>query len=487
MDNRDEELTVENVDEQVEQYLSRPQMFEPPASTSLARVIRNLPGAYEQERMDALWARINKSAPIVNSMYIEEQPTQDNIVHSRPPERLHFNTTSHKSNKRFPQSLHRKQWYSLGIGLVAAIVLITLFIWPILFYALRGSQIGGSQHPVKQTPQAQPTINVPDMKEYMSQYFQMQCPTNWVITREDKGNAGIDTQKAQFRPTAASPVFVNVDVMPASASSADQLLRGDPDAKLGNLISTNTATYNGRSWTIGIVELSGSPHTQAGKLEIAYSQQDSLYRIEFAAPQNLFDSYAQIFNSMFTSFHARNVVPSVGVTATPTFIPTATPTAISSPVSTPTPTPTTNVLSVKVYNGLYFTLQYPATWVITSVTTGGSYQQTVQFRPSATSPVYVNVNVMYSSSLTSKLLLLADPDVLLGTLLNTNTITSNGLSWAIGIVNLQSLLQSQPGEAEIAYANQNVPYKVEFAAPQDMFSSYTDVFNTILSSFSATS
>jgi hypothetical protein len=80
-------------------------------------------------------------------------------------------------------------------------------------------------------------------------------------------------------------------------------------------------------------------------------------------------------------------------------------------------------------------------------------------------------------------LLLADPDVKLGALLSTNTITYHGIPWAVGLVNLASLAQAQPSKVQVAYSNQHAPYKIEFGAPQSTFSSNTTVFNAMFASF----
>jgi hypothetical protein len=145
------------------------------------------------------------------------------------------------------------------------------------------------------------------------------------------------------------------------------------------------------------------------------------------------------------------------------------------------------VPSLKVYSDQYFTIQYPTAWVITSVTTGGSYQQTVQFRPSDTSSVFFEVDVMYSTSLSSDLLLLADTDVTQGTLLSTSTVTYNGIPWATGVVSLVGSTQAQSSKEEIAYSNQNAPYRIKFGASPDMFSTYTEVFDAMFASFYPTS
>lgn len=497
MDRRDEELTLANVDEQIEQYLAPPQANPPPAMTSLTHVVRDLQSIYEEERLVHVWARINANVSAVKADNTLEQAGEQPTIKSAQGEKTtisdahaqSFSTIQHRyrSTKQSRQSFHRKKWYGLGVGLVAAIMLVAFFTWPILSYALRNTRSGNAQIPVKTvTSQVQPTVNAPNMKEYISQHFKIQYPADWVIISTNTGSPGSYLQRVQFRPSATSPVFVNVDMMPNTTYSTEQLLHMDPDAKLGTLNSTSTITYNERSWVVGIVELADSAHVQTGKLEIAYSTQDSPYRIEFGATPGMFNSYMKVFNAMFASFSASKIAQKTTATVTPTLAPTVRP--IATPLPTPIPSPTiVNVVGIKVYSSLYFTIQYPANWVITSVTTGGTYQQTVQFRPSATSSIFVNVNVLYSSGLSSALLLLIDPEVKLGTLLSTNTVTYNGLPWTVGILNLLGSGQVQPSEEEIAYSNQNAPYKIELSAPHDKFSSYTQVFNTMLASFSPAS
>jgi hypothetical protein len=85
---------------------------------------------------------------------------------------------------------------------------------------------------------------------------------------------------------------------------------------------------------------------------------------------------------------------------------------------------------------------------------------------------------MNSNNLSSNELLLTDPDVKLGTLLSTSTVTYHGIPWTVGIVNLVNSTQAQ-----VAYSNLNAPYKIEFGAPQDMFSSNMKIFNAMFASF----
>jgi hypothetical protein len=219
---------------------------------------------------------------------------------------------------------------------------------------------------------------------------------------------------------------------------------------------------------VGVVDLASSSPTQANKLEIAYSKQTNPYRIEFGATPDTFEQYSTIFNAMLASFY-----PQIGPTITPT----------TRPSSTATPLPTTSVPVMKEYNTQHFKILYPANWVITSITTGGASLQTVQFRPSATSTVFVKVDAMYMNNLSGSQMLNIDPDVNLGTRVSTSTVTYHGIPWSVGIVNLTGSILVQPSKLEVAYSNQNAPYKIEFSAPPSTFASYSSIFDAIFASF----
>src|ERR1700737_2644251 len=67
MDSRDEGLTLKNVDEQVEQYLARPQAVRPPTRTFLTHVVRDLQSIYEEERLEHVWAQLNTRVSVMNA------------------------------------------------------------------------------------------------------------------------------------------------------------------------------------------------------------------------------------------------------------------------------------------------------------------------------------------------------------------------------------------------------------------------------------
>jgi hypothetical protein len=353
MDSRDEQLTLENVDEQIEQCLAQSQELDSSSVTSLACTVHNLQSIYtEERRLENVWTSINRRVSAMSSEVALVQA--DGLAEwgqARTPafslvreEKKALQDVPGGSAEAVPRRSDRqarlpfrRRWHMVGIGLAAAIILIVFLVWPVVSYALRGSWTPDPYHPFKNkgTPQVQPTV-------------------------------------------------------------------------------------------------SGTKQT--------------------------------------------------GSEITPTVTSTVTPTPVATPPPTASPSSTTNVLpDIKVYSGQYFTIQYPADWVIASVTTGGGYVQTVQFRPSATSSVFVNVNVMYPSNLTSDLLLLADTDVKQGTLQSTSSVTYNGVAWTVGIVDLS--LRIPPSKLEVAYSNQGTPYRIEFGATSDAFSTYAPVFDTIFASF----
>ncbi len=481
VDSRDEELTRENVDERVAQELAQLQASQSLAMTSLARTVRNLQIIYEEKRrVERVWERMNDRASALDLTVSLESSEADAPV-AIPPLHLpgkavqdgnglvrgNFNSLPRKPEPGKPSwRLHR--WRNVGFGLVAALILITLFApffaWPMLAFHFHGSQAGSLRLPAK-TSSPQPQLV---MREYTGQYFKIQYPANWIIAGVTTERTASYSQTVQFRPSTTSSIEINVSAMHDNDLSIYQLLHRDPHVKLGTLGSTHTVTSHKIPWAVGVVDLASSSPTQVNKREIAYSKQTNPYRIELAATPDMFEQYSAIFNAMLASFY-----PQIGLTVTPTTVPS--PTA--------TPLPTGNVPAMKEYSNQHFKILYPANWVITSVTTGGTSLQTVQFRPSATSTVFVNVDAMYMNNLSGSQLLNRDPDVNLGTLVSTSTITYHGIPWSVGIVNLAGSVLVQPSKLEVAYSNQNAPYKIEFSAPPGTFASYSSIFDTIFASF----
>jgi hypothetical protein len=359
MNNRDDDLTIENVDEQVEEF-AHFQVSQPPPAASLARTIRNLQSIYaEDSRQADIWARINSRAsalasndarteanePIaIQSFQSEKRAMQESDTANEPiaiqsfqsekramqeSDTLRvgsFNSLPQRRDKQQPSRHWRLR--NLGIGLVAAIALIVILAWPI-FYYVSSSAHTASPHPSSQTATPQltgivpgvqanptatpsrtaapsptgttPTQTASGMQTYSGQYFTIQYPANWVIASVTTGSTY--KQTVQFRPSATSPIFVNVDVLYASYLTDDLLLLLDPDVKLGTLLGKSTVTYHGIPWVAGFVDSTGSAQSQPEKLEIAYSNQKVPYRIEFGAPPDQFNASTTTFNAIFASFY----------------------------------------------------------------------------------------------------------------------------------------------------------------------------------------
>jgi hypothetical protein len=481
VDSRDEELTLENVDELVAQKLAQLQASQSPTMTSLSRTVRNLQIIYEEKRrVERVWERINDYASALDLTVSLDSSEANEPVAIQPAHlpgkagqngnslvRENLNSLLRKPEPA-KQSWRLHRWRNTGFGLVAALILITLFApffaWPMLASHFNGSQTS-SFRPPAQTSTPQPQLV---MREYTGQYFKIQYPANWIIAGMTAESTASYLQTVQFRPSTTSAIEINVSAMPDSNLSIYQLLHIDPHVKLGTLGSTHTVTYHKIPWAVGVVDLASSSPTQANKLEIAYSKQTNPYRIEFGATPDTFEQYSTIFNAMLASFY-----PQIGPTITPT----------TRPSSTATPLPTTSVPVMKEYNTQHFKILYPANWVITSITTGGTSLQTVQFRPSATSTVFVKVDAMYMNNLSGSQMLNIDPDVNLGTRVSTSTVTYHGIPWSVGIVNLTGSILVQPSKLEVAYSNQNAPYKIEFSAPPSTFASYSSIFDAIFASF----
>jgi hypothetical protein len=342
MDSSDEKLTLENVDERIEQCLLQSWGLQPQTGTSLARTVHNLQSIYEEERrLEHVWTHINSRASALKSANATMQTGRLQLVQGEktaPPDAPveRFSSVLRGSDKQ-PRPLFRRSWYKPAIGLVAAIILIAFFIGPMVSYALRGLQTASPKPSAKTvTPQTQPTVNVSkqadpkktgstvtptiaptatppptavlspttnvsSIKVYSSQYFTIQYPTNWVVT--DVTTGGTYQQTVQFRPSATSSVFANVNVMYSSGLSSDLLLLADDDVKRGTLQSTSSVTYHGIAWTVGIVNLQAPLLGQSSKIEVACSNQNAPYKIKFSAPPDMFDSYTKVFNAMLASFY----------------------------------------------------------------------------------------------------------------------------------------------------------------------------------------
>ena len=140
MDSRDEELTLENVDEQVARVLERLQTPQHLVEPSLERAVRNLQVIYEEKRrVERVWERLNSRVPMLDLPIALETHAEDDTATSQPlrlpgkaerdgngllEEHVH---TAHRRPVLGRQPRRLRQRRNLGLGLVAALVLITLF------------------------------------------------------------------------------------------------------------------------------------------------------------------------------------------------------------------------------------------------------------------------------------------------------------------------------------------------------------------------
>jgi hypothetical protein len=339
MNNREEDVTLENVDERVEQIL-RSQSESAGAQESLTHTVRNLQRVYAEERsLEHAWERITRHAQSLEStmqLNAIEKPSNRQSFQGEQKTMQDTPSTRPGNFERIPDGpLHRERpprrrhWRNLGLGMAAAIVLITIFAWTItaVYHGHNGTQLAsggptttvGTPGIVTPTPatQAQPTpaatptatpvlsptpmpTAVPVVQAYVCQSFSVKYPASWLIT--SSGPGGAYQQAVQFRPTATSPIIVNVGALYNNDLSAVQLLQQDSDVKKGTVEGTVTTTHNGLAWTIDIVSVSGSAQAQPEKLEIAYSNQVHPYRLELVAPADQFASYSPTFYSIFASF-----------------------------------------------------------------------------------------------------------------------------------------------------------------------------------------
>lgn len=311
MDNRDDKLTRKNIDEQIERCLSEPQGPQTPTMVSLSHTIRDLQSIYaEERRLEHIWARVNTRVTALNAVRMIQQTEELSTVLLAQSELQGTRRTA-----KWLRQLFLLIFHIIGSALVAAIILIAYFTWPVWLQALHSWPMQSSTY--KATPQSQATTNTLNMQKYVGQDFKLQYPVHWVIASETP--TGFSLETVRFRPSMMSSVFVQVDAMPGSQYSAHQLLDMDADAKLGTVQSTRSVTSHGLSWVISIVKLTASVENPAGELEIAYSNQGTPYRIEFGAPSDLFSSDTAIFDAVFASFY-----PQTEPTVTPTMMPSPT-------------------------------------------------------------------------------------------------------------------------------------------------------------------
>lgn len=151
MNNRDEDLTSETIDEQIEYLLRGGKQAGAP--TPLARAARDLQRVYEDddERLEHIWTRISTHVQSLEKM---TQPTfsekqnqiqvfqgEQKIMHDAPSpfEKPGSFQSTPDGPKRSPR---RRRWLNIGMGLAAALILIVVFTWlavPMFHGTLTGS------------------------------------------------------------------------------------------------------------------------------------------------------------------------------------------------------------------------------------------------------------------------------------------------------------------------------------------------------------
>lgn len=185
MNNRDEDLTLENVDERIEQLrragnklVSRAHIvsdlqgvYDVRASDPLAQTVRNLQRVYaEEQRLEHVWERIsNRMQSLESALPADTTEKSRKQLSSQGEQKTMSDTSSSPRTGGFqnmpggpfqqPRPPHRQRWYNLGLGLAAAIILIGIFAWTIttLHHGQNTQTSSGSPTPAATTPTATPT------------------------------------------------------------------------------------------------------------------------------------------------------------------------------------------------------------------------------------------------------------------------------------------------------------------------------------------
>jgi hypothetical protein len=153
MKNRDEDLTLENVDERIEQLLRG----EHPAGASapLAHAVRDLQRVYDEEhRLEHAWELISSRAQSLESIIQGEQKIMQDTSSSKKPGSFQSIPDGPLQEKRSPR---RRRWLSLGLSLAAAIVLIAVFAW-LIVPVFHGTQTGSGGPTPTVVPGVTPTV-----------------------------------------------------------------------------------------------------------------------------------------------------------------------------------------------------------------------------------------------------------------------------------------------------------------------------------------
>ena len=355
MNSRDDDLTLENVDERIEQ-LTRTQSeqvdaFQPPvrivrevqsvydagAQTSLTRTVSDLQRVYDEDRrLEHAWERINFRTSSLESTMRPDTIEKSTEKQSFQGEQKTMKDTSFTRPGSFEDRPtgpahppHRWNWRNLGLSLAAALVLIAIFAWS-LTAVYHGTQIGSDATPVVPTPtgpapvltptmpagstavptptarsaQLTPTatVSLSDWQTYHGLFFTIQYPANWSATIIQPGpNGGIYMQQVEFRPSANSSLSFVVSSLYNGEMSPDTLLQNDTLYKSCKVDSQSKETVNGFLWSTAIIETQGTQLAPA-KIKLAYANHKHPYRIDFSTPPTQFSANYGTLNTMFQSF-----------------------------------------------------------------------------------------------------------------------------------------------------------------------------------------
>jgi len=134
MNNRENKLTRKNVDEQIEQCLSSSQDSLTPTTLSLSSTIHDLQRIYEEDsRLEHVWARINTRVSALAAVRIIREAEELRPTVMLAQQRTLQGTRIIKERSHW---LFFLSCLIVGIILVAAIILIAFFTWPMWFHTL---------------------------------------------------------------------------------------------------------------------------------------------------------------------------------------------------------------------------------------------------------------------------------------------------------------------------------------------------------------
>ena len=326
MNNHEEELTLANVDEQIE-HLQTSQAVHAGAATPLTRLVRDLQNVYvEERRLETAWERLNSRASAIHPLSTSQtEPLHLRLLQGGEETMFELQDTAPVGSFQKPPQKPGRNPRRRGVltisGLVAA-ALLAIFGWTMLTYAFHVIPTPGARHTPKHgvtavvSPTAQqkvstppvsvtvtvppghastPVVTVPPMKLFTDAHFKIKFPANWAVVKVSI--TGMFMETVQFRMIGTS-VFVSVSVMIDTSLPSMTLLLQDIDIKLGTLTSTSTLKINGMNWSVGMVDV----QSQGTKLEVAISNQSTPFRLEFSAPSGQFANFSSTFQAMFNSF-----------------------------------------------------------------------------------------------------------------------------------------------------------------------------------------